>query len=58
MNIEQEIEKRAKELIKARRRIFIIKFISKSNNSIRKECEDFGAPRSTFYTWKKRHELE
>ena len=41
MNIEQEIEKKAKELIKARRKLFIIKFISKSNSSICQECEDF-----------------
>ena len=58
MNIEQEIEKRAKELIKARRKLFIIKFISKSNSSICQECEDFGVPKSTFYSWRKRYELE
>jgi hypothetical protein len=44
MNIEQEIEKRAKELIRARRKLFIIKFISESNSSICSECEDFGVP--------------
>ena len=48
MNIEQEIEKRAKELIKARRKLFIIKFISKSNSSICQECEDFGVPNLPF----------
>jgi transposase len=58
MNIEQEIEKKAKELIKARRKLFIIKFISKSNSSICQECEDFGVPKSTFYSWRKRYELE
>ena len=58
MNIEQEIEKRAKELIKARRKLFIIKFISISNSSICQECEDFGVPKSTFYSWRKRYELE
>jgi len=58
MNLEQKIEKRAEELIKARRRLFIINFISKSNSSICQECEDFGVPRSTFYAWRKRYELE
>ena len=58
MKIEQEIEKRAKEIIKARRKLFIIKLISKSNNSICQECVDFGVPKSTFYSWRKRYELE
>jgi len=49
MNLEQEIEKRAKEIIKYRRRLFIIKFINESKESVKQECEDFGLSRSTFY---------
>ena len=58
MNIEQEIEKKAKELIKARRKLFIINFIRKSSSSICQECEDFGIPKSTFYSWRRGYELE
>ena len=58
MNLEQEIEKRAKEIIKYRRRLFIIKFINESKESVKQECEDFGLSRSTFYQQKKKYDLE
>ena len=58
MNIEQEIKKRAKEIIKFRRRLFVIQFISKSRHSVKQECEEFGVSRSTFYQWKKKYDLE
>ena len=34
MNIAQEIEKRAREIIKVRRRLFVIKSISNSKNRV------------------------
>jgi len=58
MNMEQEIKKRAKEIIKFRRRLFVIQFISKSRHSVKQECEEFGVSRSTFYQWKKKYDLE
>ena len=58
MNIEQEIEKKAREIIKARRRLFVIRYISKSKKSVCQECEEFGVSKSTFYAWRKRYELE
>jgi len=56
--MEQEIKKRAKEIIKFRRRLFVIQFISKSRHSVKQECEEFGVSRSTFYQWKKKYDLE
>ena len=40
MNIEQEIKKRAKEIIKLRRRLFVIQFISKSRHSVNKNVKN------------------
>ena len=58
MNIEQEIKKRASEIIRVKRRLFVIKCISDSKKSVIQECEEFGVPRSSFYEWRKRYELE
>ncbi|MFC2115072.1 IS481 family transposase [Bacteroidota bacterium] len=58
MNIEQEIEKRANEINKVKRRLFVIKCISNSKKSVIRECEEFGVPRSSFYEWRKRYESE
>jgi transposase-like protein len=57
MNLEHEIEKRARDIIKEKRRLFVVKCISDSKKSITQECEEFGIPRSTFYVWRKRYEL-
>lgn len=58
MNLEHEIEKRAKDLIRVKRRSFIIKCINESKKSITQECKEFGIAKSTFYEWRKRYELE
>lgn len=58
MNIEHEIEKRAREIIKVKRRLFVIRSISDSKKSVIQECDEFGVPRSSFYEWRKRYELE
>jgi hypothetical protein len=40
MNLnEKNIEKKAKELLRLRNKVFILEFISKSSKSIRNECE-------------------
>ncbi len=58
MNIEQKIEKKARELIQVKNRLLIIKHISKSRHSVKFECKEYGIPRSSYYEWKKRYELE
>jgi len=58
MNIEQTVERRANEIVKFTRQLFLIQFIDKSKKSIKQECEEFGIPRSTFYVWKKKYDLE
>ena len=44
MNIEQEIEKRARGIIKVKRRLFVVQSISRSRLSVKQECEEFGVP--------------
>ena len=58
MILEQTDERRAKEIVKFRRQLFLIQFVDKSKKSIKQECEEFGLPRSTFYVWKKKYDLE
>jgi len=58
MNIEKEIEKKARELNKFRRKIFILQFISKSRKSVSQECSEFGISKSIYSQWKKRYDLE
>ena len=58
MNIEKEIEKKARELNWFKRKIFILQFISKSRKSVSQECIEFGISKSIYYQWKKRYELE
>ena len=36
---EKNIEQRAKEILKVRNKLFILNFISKSNKSVRRECD-------------------
>ena len=38
MNIEMEIEKKARELNKFKRKVFILQFISRSRKSVSQEC--------------------
>ena len=58
MNIEQEIEKRAKEIIKAKRKLFLIGYLGKSKKSVRQKCKELEVSRSAFYAWLKRYGLE
>ena len=53
-----KIENRAKDIIAARSKIYLLEYISKSKKSVLQECLEFGIPRSTFYEWKKKYELE
>ena len=54
----EKIENRAKDIIAARSKIYLLEYISKSKKSVLQECLEFGIPRSTFYEWKKKYELE
>ena len=54
----KKIENRAKDIIAARNKTYLLKFILKSKNSVLQECSDFGIPRSTFYEWKKKYEKD
>ena len=53
----EKIENRAKDIIAARSKIYLLEYISKSKKSVLQECLEFGIPRSTFYEWKKKYEL-
>lgn len=57
-SIEEEIEKRAREIVATRRKVFIIECINQSRHTVVEECSDFKIPRSTFYYWKKKYDLE
>ena len=48
---DKNIEKKAKEIVALRNKLFILDFISKSNQSVRKECEEFGVTRNSYYNW-------
>ena len=48
MNIEKEIEKKARELNKFRRKVFILQFIGKSRKSVSQECSEFGISKSIY----------
>ena len=54
----EKIENRAKDIIAARNKIYLLEYISKSKKSVLQECLEFGIPRSTFYEWKKKYKLE
>ncbi len=58
MNLEKEINKRAKEIIKFKRQLFVLQFIRESKKTVNQECKEFGIPRSTYYEWKKKYDLE
>ncbi len=58
MNIEHEIEKKANELIKFRRRYSIVLTILEEKEiSVKRACEVLDMPKSSYYEWKKRYEL-
>lgn len=52
------VEKRAKEILTVRKKLFILDFISKSKKSIRTECQEFEIPRNSYYNWKKKYQAE
>jgi len=57
MNIEREIEKKANELIKFRRRYSIVLTILEEKEiSVKRACQVLGMPRSSYYEWKRRYE--
>jgi transposase InsO family protein len=57
MNIEHEIEKKAKELIKYRERCStVLTILEEKEISVKRACEVLGMPRSSYYEWKKRYE--
>jgi len=58
MNLELEIEKRAKEIISFKRKLFIIQFIYKFNKNVTQELIEFGVSKSTYYSWKKKYDSE
>jgi len=57
MNIEHEIEKKAKELFKYRERCStVLTILEEKEISVKRACEVLGMPRSSYYEWKKRYE--
>ena len=57
-NIDHLIEKKAKELIILRRKLFVIEWIEKFPLNVRKELKEFDIPKSTYYDWRRRYRLE
>jgi len=57
-NIDHLIEKKAKELIILRRKLFVIEWIEKFPGNVRKELKEFDIPKSTYYDWRRRYRLE
>jgi transposase-like protein len=55
---EKNIEKKAKEILALRNKLFIIDFISKSKKSVRKECEEFGVTTTSYYNWLRKFNAE
>ncbi len=53
-HIDKLVEKKAKEILRVRRIIFILKFIDESKN-ITQECKEFEISKTTYYKWKKRY---
>lgn len=58
MNIEQEIEKKARELNRFKRKVFILQFIKNHCTNVTQELKEFGISKSTYYSWKKKFDLE
>jgi transposase len=56
-NFDKEVNRKVKEELRIRSIVTIIEFISKSRN-VRSQCRDFGIPKSTYYLWKKKYDLE
>lgn len=52
--IDKLVEKKAKEILRIRRIIFILKFIEESKN-ITQECKEFEISKTTYYKWKNRY---
>jgi len=57
-NIDNLIEKKAKEIINLRRKLFVIEWIEKFPGSVRKELREFDIPKSTYYDWRRKYQLE
>ena len=57
-NIDSLIEKKAKELIYLRRKLFVIEWIEKFPGNVRKELREFDIPMSAYYDWRKRYRLD
>jgi len=51
-NIDRLIEKKAKELINHRRKLFVIEWIEKFPDNVRKELREFDIPKSTYCDWR------
>jgi len=57
-NLEKEIEKKARELIRYKKKLIILDYISKSRYSIEQECKEFGISKRTYYNWKIKFERD
>ena len=56
-NFDKEVNRKVKEVLRIRSIVTVIEFISKRKN-VKDQCKDFGIPRSTYYEWKKKYDLE
>ncbi len=48
----EKIENRAKDIIAARSKTYLLEYILKSKNSVLQECIDFGIPRTVYLGFK------
>ncbi len=57
-NIDNLTEKKAKEIINLRRKLFVIEWIEKFPGNVRKKLREFDIPKSTYYDWRRKYLLE
>ena len=55
---DELIEKKAKEILRFKNKLFILKFISRSRKTVTEECIEFGITRSSYYNWKQKFDNE
>jgi transposase InsO family protein len=58
MNLEKEVKRKVNQILKLRRQLFVIEVISESRYTVKQKCKELGIPRSTYYDWKKRYDLD
>jgi transposase InsO family protein len=56
--LDKLVEQKAQEILRVKKILFILNYISKSSKSVIQELREFEIPKSTYYKWKKKYDLE